>query len=554
MEAGNLTIEKIEKTMWQIVLLAVVVILYLTLLLLGLQYMKLFDESEILLLSNNITKYSLCVSILVLLFCGYIIVHHRRLIKVSKAFYLEKRSSRVLSRDNEILRSLLEVSSSINSKQSLTDILNIIVKETSNAFQADYSSIMLFDKNLKILKAGASFGKGNEHTENAQVRIGESVAGLVFEKGEPLLINGHADHTEFTGLHKKHRSISSSLCVPLKISKKSIGVINVNLLDEGRTFSVDDLKLTTFFANNAAVAIENARLYEKIKEFNLKLEKKIKERTMALEEANKAKSDFLASMSHELRTPLNAIIGFSQVLDDQHFGLLNDKQHEYIRDISDSGKHLLSLINDILDLSKIEAGKMALELSKIDIRALLESAITIIREKAIKNDIQVNLKISESVSELDIHADERKLKQILFNLLSNAVKFTPKGGTITLECKRFSEDSIPIPDHSNMQTESIYSPDDLNGNFIEVSVSDTGIGITPEHKEKLFHEFYQIKSGLSDKTPGTGLGLSLVKQLVELHGGRVWVESGGEGKGSRFSFVFPFMDAKNTENNIGTAI
>jgi signal transduction histidine kinase len=222
-------------------------------------------------------------------------------------------------------------------------------------------------------------------------------------------------------------------------------------------------------------------------------------------------------MSHELRTPLNAIMGFSQVLANQYFGALTDKQKEYVTDIYESGKHLLSLINDILELSKIEAGKMEPLWSRVDVESLLEHSCVLIREKCLANGIHLNLEIDDALRGLVIRADERRFKQIMYNLLSNAAKFTPNGGSIRLRA-RLLEGEPPA---------------------LEVSVSDTGIGISPENQERVFEAFYQVHQGTLNKTPGTGLGLSLVKQLVAMHGGKVWLASEGEGHGSNFTFVIP---------------
>jgi signal transduction histidine kinase len=219
-------------------------------------------------------------------------------------------------------------------------------------------------------------------------------------------------------------------------------------------------------------------------------------------------------MSHELRTPLNAIIGFSQVLQEGYFGELQPRYKEYVDDIIDSGRHLLDLINDILDLSKVEAGRMELFLSPVNPGELLHNSMSLIREKARKHGVKTRLEVGTELADLEIEADERKLKQILFNLLSNAAKFTPDGGLISVIAHR--EDGHVI-----------------------ISVKDTGIGIAAEDQARIFENFYQTHQTISNKTPGTGLGLALVKRLVALHGGRVQVESEGTGKGSRFSFTIP---------------
>ncbi len=233
----------------------------------------------------------------------------------------------------------------------------------------------------------------------------------------------------------------------------------------------------------------------------------------AAESANKAKSSFLANMSHELRTPLNAIIGFSELIKEEGVGPLNGKQKEYIDYIHESGKHLLSLINDILDLSKVESGKMALELSDFDLKALLEKSLVFIKEKAAKHGIALSTGIEEGIGV--IRADERKVKQVVFNLLSNSMKFTPDGGKIGITARKSGDKEI------------------------SVCVSDTGIGIDEKDRSKVFSEFEQIDSEYSRKYAGTGLGMPLSKKFIELHGGRMWFESEGKGKGSRFCFTLP---------------
>jgi signal transduction histidine kinase len=230
-----------------------------------------------------------------------------------------------------------------------------------------------------------------------------------------------------------------------------------------------------------------------------------------LEAASRHKSEFLANMSHELRTPLNAIIGFSEVLQERMFGELNDKQMEYVHDIHASGKHLLSLINDILDLSKIEAGKVELELTRFHLPTSLEGTLTLVRERATRHGIAVSLALDDKLGE--IVADERKVRQVLLNLLSNAVKFTPDGGSVEVRAELIDSDA-------------------------RIAVRDTGIGIAPEDQELIFEEFRQVGNDLFRKREGTGLGLTLARKFVELHGGTLGVAS-EPGKGSTFTFTLP---------------
>ncbi len=299
-------------------------------------------------------------------------------------------------------------------------------------------------------------------------------------------------------LHQKfgHRSM---LCVPLLREGAALGVIAMRRTEAGG-FTDNQVALMRAFADQAAIAIANTRLFEEIQE---------KGRQLQL--ANQHKSDFLANMSHELRTPLNAVIGFSEVLIEGMFGDLNEKQLDYTQDIHSSGKHLLSLINDILDLSKIEAGRMELEVTTFDLPSALGNAVTLVRERALRHGIDLKMAVDETLGEYV--GDERKFKQIMLNLLSNAVKFTGDGGRVTVAAHRAGED-------------------------IEVSVSDSGIGITPEDQPRVFEEFVQVGSNYATKREGTGLGLPLARRFVELHGGRMWLES-VPGEGSTFFFNLP---------------
>lgn len=254
--------------------------------------------------------------------------------------------------------------------------------------------------------------------------------------------------------------------------------------------------------------------------------------------ANLAKSSFLANMSHELRTPLNAIIGFSEVLIDKHHGELNEMQEEYLNDVLSSGKHLLSLIQDILDLSKIESGKMDLDLSDVDVKSLLERSLTIVKEKAMKHGIKLSIEIKRS-PEL-IKADERKIKQIIYNLLSNAVKFTNNGGSVKISVEGIEKsrlyDNVPIL----FRDEVFETLQENDEDYLRISITDTGKGIKSDSLLKIFEPFQQEDSSTSRRYEGTGLGLSLCKKLVSLHNGGMWVESQLD-MGTTFSFVLPIQ-------------
>jgi len=305
-------------------------------------------------------------------------------------------------------------------------------------------------------------------------------------------------HSPETRANMRFRGSRSILAVPMFRQNTVMGAISLAHRDVD-AFSDAHLELLKTFADQAVIAIENARLF-----------REIEDKSRQLEVASQHKSEFLANMSHELRTPLNAIIGFSEVLSDRMFGDLNEKQEEYLKDIYASGTHLLSLINDILDLSKIEAGRMELELTDFHLPTALDNALTLVRERAGRRSIALQMSVDERLGE--VRADERKIRQVVLNLLSNAIKFTSEGGRIEVR-------AVPVD------------------GSVEVSVSDTGVGIAPEDQEAVFEEFRQVGTSAA-KQEGTGLGLTLCRKFVELHGGKIRVQS-EVGAGSTFTFTIP---------------
>jgi signal transduction histidine kinase len=379
-----------------------------------------------------------------------------------------------------------ELRESLDQQTALSDVLKVVSRTTSDAapvFRA------LLDRAARLCEA-----------DGARV-FGQGIPALVHESAPGAAVPPLAGEAERAaareGIVAQLTDVVDAeafriMAVPLLRERTLVGV--VTLWRRGvAPVGESHVALLQSFAHQAVIAVENARLLNE------------------LERANKHKSDFLAHMSHELRTPLNAIIGFSEVLGEGMFGALNEKQADYVKDIHESGRHLLALINDILDLSKIEAGKMELELSTFHLPTAISNALVLVRERALRHGIRLASQIDPRLSEF--HADERKLKQVLLNLLSNAVKFTPEGGRVDVTAA-------------------------LDTDHIEIAVRDTGTGIAPEDQGSLFEEFRQVGRDRLKQAEGTGLGLALTKRFVELHGGRIRVES-ALGKGSTFAFTLP---------------
>jgi two-component system CheB/CheR fusion protein len=266
------------------------------------------------------------------------------------------------------------------------------------------------------------------------------------------------------------------------------------------------------------LAIEDITDRKEIEKGLEKAHEELQEKAVELKRTTRAKSEFLANMSHELRTPLNSINGFSEILYDETFGSLNEKQKKYVEYVLTSGKHLLLLINQILDMSKVEAGKMKLALSSLPMKSLLNDISLLVADMVSKKKLQMLLEITEDLP--NIEADELRVKEILYNLLSNAVKFTPEGGKIGMRAKKADFAAI------------------------EIVVWDTGVGIAPENMGKIFEGFFRVDTPYSRVTEGTGLGLPLSKKLVELHGGKFAVISEGLNKGTQVRFTLPIISRK----------
>jgi GAF domain-containing protein len=409
-----------------------------------------------------------------------------------------------LTRSVGELRALGEIGQAVSSTLDLETVLSTIVSRATQLTGMDGGSIYEYDEAREEFYLHTADRLPDELVAALRatpMRRGEGALGRMAVTGEPVAIADIRDETAYQSRVRKmlvRLGFRSLLAVPLVRDNHILGGIAVNRKAPG-AFAPEVVALLQTFAAQSALAIQNARLFREIE---------VKSRE--LETASRHKSEFLANMSHELRTPLNAIIGFSEVLSERLFGEINDKQAEYLDDIVVSGRHLLALINDVLDLSKIEAGRMELDRSEFDLATTIGNTLSLVRERAQRRDIALASTVDPRLGA--VHADERKVKQVLLNLLSNALKFTPEGGRIDVRAG-------------------------LVRDVIEIAVTDTGVGISPEDQATVFEEFRQVGAA-ARKVEGTGLGLAISRKFVELHGGTIRVAS-EPGKGSTFTFTLP---------------
>ncbi|GAA3690199.1 hypothetical protein GCM10022399_02360 [Terrabacter ginsenosidimutans] len=423
---------------------------------------------------------------------------------------LESRSAE-LARKVDQLEALAEVGEAISSTLVADEVLTTIVSHAVELSDTDGGSLMEFDEATGLFRVRTAYGTSEEvigALRGAEIHIDRTWVGRAARSREVLQIPDLDAEPEPLDPHLAvlHGSGWRSLvAIPLVRPDRVVGALVVRRKSTG-SFSAETCELLAAFASQSAVALTNARLYQELER-----------QSVELAQASRHKSEFLASMSHELRTPLNAVIGFSEVLLERMFGDLNERQEDYLKDILAAGRHLLALLGDILDLSKIEAGRMELDLTTFPIDDVVVQALSLVRERAALHGIRLTLDMDGGLG--TVTADELRLKQVLLNLLSNAVKFTPDGGSVDVRAWRDREE-------------------------VAVTVTDTGIGIDPADQDRIFDSFQQGERSASS-SEGTGLGLTLSRRIVELHGGRLWVTS-RPGEGSTFGLSIPQPSAPPT--------
>jgi signal transduction histidine kinase len=423
------------------------------------------------------------------------------------------------------LTSLTNIGKTISLDCTQDELLTRIYIECTSVIDASLFSIALVEPSTNTLSFELNVEDGVTQKKEV-LPIGEGLNSWVVIHRKPLLIGSSRDERKL-GVHSYDDGVptESWLGVPMVAHDRVVGVISIQSYRKN-AFTQSDVVLLTAIANQAAVAIENTHLYKDLEGLNLALEQRVSERTNELRETNlrlvaadRSKNQFLANMSHELRTPLNAIIGFSTILLGATQTLLPARLFKFLENIRTAGSHLLDLINDILDLAKIESGKLAIEPESFDLRETVGTVERVIKGMAAEHDVTVVTRIEDGLSL--VYLDEGRFKQILLNLLSNAVKFSPRGGFVYLNVTHLAAERSP-----------------LGCDTIRIDVEDRGIGIPPDELQHIFDEFYQATQSPSARKTGTGLGLSLARNFVELHRGTIGVVS-EPGKGATFTIHLP---------------
>jgi len=420
---------------------------------------------------------------------------------------------------NAVRETLLDITAQLD----LPETLHAIAERARALVSAQGSAIYLLDAERHDLELVANTGLERDY-RGRRLALGEGLSGQVVLRGEPMAVENYSAWEGRSHMYDGEPT-GAVAAVPLEWQGEVIGVLNVRNDLGGRSFSQDDIRRLMLLAPQAAIAIMNARLFEQLRQAAEDLERKVEARTRELAEANerlreadRLKTQFLANMSHELRTPMNSIIGYSELMLEETYGELTARQRDRLQTILRNARNLLDLINDLLDISRIEMGKVTLMRRTVHLNRVVETALKTLEPMARQKGLWLQTVLDEGLP--PVQADEARLIQILNNLLSNAIKFTREGGV----------------------TVTVYPYTDA-GDWVAVSVSDTGIGIAPEHLPLIFEEFRQIDPSATQEFGGTGLGLAIVRRLVELHGGRVWVES-TLGQGSTFTFILPTVESR----------
>jgi signal transduction histidine kinase len=458
---------------------------------------------------------------LVLLFCLYTVTKQREIILMRTALERQEHEREdVESRLGE-LSALFQASTTLQLQLRLDLILEIIVRRVVSTLKAQQASIMILDPEAGELVTRASYGLEAEYSRGTHARIGEGIAGWVAMRNEAVLLGETPPNEELGKRYRAERTITSALSLPLALGDRVVGVLNVNRIRYSEPFRDDHLDVLRVFGDHIAAVIDRAEMMERLGTRNRELEANVEE----LAELNRMKDVFLATASHELKTPLSSVIAYAELLGDQEDKLTRDQTREFVGRLRGEAQRLLGLVDDILDLSRLESGKMPLKMRFVSVNEIATAAIDTTRALAKKYGIEVRADLADGLPRLSL--DEVKIRQVVVNLLVNGIKFSPRGSTV------------------GIRTLS-------DGRFLRIEVSDVGPGIAPETALHIFELFGQGAGADGEGRNGLGLGLHLVKRLSELHGGHVGVQSRPE-EGSTFWVRLPIASAEPGEAGLAEA-
>jgi signal transduction histidine kinase len=446
---------------------------------------------------------------LVLIFCLYTALKHRELMEMRRRLELEEREKEGVRTRLSELSALFQLSTTLNLQLRLEDILEIIVRRVVSTLKAQQASIMIYEPESGQLQTRASYGLESEFARNARKRLGEGIAGWVAQRRESVQLD--SDAGAFRSHYKANRNITSALSLPLLVGERCVGVLNVNRINHPETFQDHHREMLQYFADHVGAVVERAEAMERLGTRARELEAV----NVKLNEMNRLKDVFLSTASHELKTPLTSVIGYAELLDENDEGLSRDQRGEFLRRLRGEAGRLLSLIEDILDLTRIESGKLTLRCVSMSVNEVAHAAVETTRALAHKQGIELEERLGPGLPAVAL--DEVKMRQVLVNLLVNASKFSPERGRVTIATG-------------------------LDDGFVRIEVSDQGGGIAPGDATHIFELFGQGVQE-SGARRGLGIGLHLVKRLTELHGGHVGVNS-RLGAGSTFWVRLPLQVAE----------
>ena len=447
---------------------------------------------------------------LVVIFCLYTALKRRELERLGRRLEQEEREKANVSTRLSELSALFQLATTLNLQLRLEDILEIIVRRVVSTLHAQQSSIMIYDPETCLLETRASYGLESEFARNARRRLGEGIAGWVAERREAVQLDSDANMGAFRDQHKANRNITSAISLPLKVGERCVGVLNVNRINHPETFQDHHREMLQLFADHVGSVIERAEVLERLGSRNRELEAI----NVRLNEINHLKDVFLSTASHDLKTPLTSIIGYAELLHDNADRITEEQRGEFLQRLRADAGRLLGLIDDILDLTRIESGKLALRLVSMSVNEVAHGAVEVTRELAREHGVELVERLDPLLPHVSL--DEVKLRQVLANLLVNAVKSSPERRTVTLETLR-------------------------DGDHLRVQVTDQGEGIPPQDSTHIFELFGPGGHGARDG--GRGIRLHLVKRITELHGGHVGVNS-LPGQGNTFWLRLPLIAAQ----------